>query len=291
MKFHKLGIILAIALPLAVPTAAWAQTPMFGAAQEIPLYSGTAPGSERWDYSQRTIYGNTGPRVVNVARPTLLHFPAKRGVGTAVIVAPGGADRMLMMSYEGVDIAKKLNEAGVDAFVLKYRLKYVDPDGKVPSSGGPQAGQDIGELSAADGRRAVEVVRSRAAEFKIQPHRVGMIGFSAGGGPIRAAMHGKAETRPDFVAMIYAAGNRGGGAVAVPDGAPPLFLAVAADDSHFLQGSIDTFSAWHAANIPAELHIFQMGAHGFVNQGGGADHFMGRVNEWMQTNGWLTRNR
>lgn len=84
--------------------------------------------------------------VVNVARPTLLHFPATRGVGTAVIVAPCGADRMLMMSYEGVDIAKKLNDAGVDAFVLKYRLKYVDPDGKVPDLGGPQAGQNIGEL-------------------------------------------------------------------------------------------------------------------------------------------------
>jgi dienelactone hydrolase len=209
-----------------------------------------------------------------------------------MIVAPGGGNRTLMMSCEGVGIAKQLNDAGVDAFVLKYRLRYVGPAaaGADPTANGPQAGQNIGELSGADGRRAVEVVRTRATEFKVQPDRVGMIGFSAGGGPIRAAMHGAAESRPDFVALIYAAGNRGGGPVPVPEGAPPLFLAVAADDPNFIQGSIDTFLAWRAANIPAELHIFQMGAHGFVDQGGGADHFMDRVQEWMQVNGWLTGN-
>ncbi len=115
----------------------------------------------------------------------------------------------------------------------------------------------------------MELIRTRAAEFNLQPDRMGMIGFSAGGGPIRAAMERPEATRPDFAAMIYTGGGRGG-KVTVPPGAPPLFLAVAADD-RACQGSIDTFMAWRAANVPVELHIFQMGAHGFVNKGGGAD--------------------
>jgi acetyl esterase/lipase len=274
------------------PLACIAQTASvpatFGATQELPLYSGVAPGSETWDYAERTVQGNSGPQVKDVVRPTLLYFPAQKPVGTAIIVAPGGGNRTLMMSYEGVDIAKKLNEAGVDAFVLKYRLIYTGPgaDRQEPASTGPQAGQNVRELSAADGRRAVELVRTRAAEFGIQPNRIGMIGFSAGGGPIRAAMSGNAASRPDFAALIYAAFRQEGVAVEVPEGAPPLFLAVAADDRY--HGSIDTFLAWRNAEIPVELHIFQMGAHGFVNHGGGADHFMDRVVEWMRVNGWLT---
>ena len=295
MRFHKPCTVLMVCLLFAAADASSAQTVVppatFGAAQELPLYSGVAPGSEGWDYAEKTTQGKAGPQVSNVVRPTLLYYPAPRPIGTAMIVAPGGGNRTLMMSYEGVDIAKKLNEVGVDAFVLKYRLIYVGPnsDSADPAKSGPQAGQNIRELSGADGRRSVELVRTRAAEFKIQSDRVGMIGFSAGGGPIRAAMDGPAATRPNFAALIYAAGNREG-TVTVPEGAPPLFLAVAADDRAY-QASINTFLAWRAANIPVELHVFQMGAHGFVNKGGGADHFMERVVEWMQTNGWLSRNQ
>jgi dipeptidyl aminopeptidase/acylaminoacyl peptidase len=78
--------------------------------------------------------------------------------------------------------------------------------------------------------------------------------------------------------------------VTAPEGAPPLFLAVAADDQAVgYQASVATFMAWREANIPVELHVFQMGAHGSVHKGGGADHFMDRVKEWMQVNGWLTQ--
>lgn len=293
MRANRLDTILTTVLWFAIVGSSVAQTDApsstFGAAQEIPLYAGVAPGSEKWDYAEKTIQGKAGPQVNNVVRPTLLYFPAPKPVGTAMIVAPGGGNRTLMMSYEGVDIAKKLNEVGVDAFVLKYRLIYVGPntDGSDPPKAGPQAGQNVRELSGADGRRAVELIRTRAAEFKIQPDRIGMIGFSAGGGPIRAAMNGESGSRPNFAALIYAAGSRDE-KVTVPEGAPPLFLAVAADDRAF-QGSINTFLAWQAAKIPVELHIFQMGAHGFVNKGGGADHFMDRVAEWMKVNGWLAR--
>ena len=94
-------------------------------AQEIPLYPGAAPGSEKWDWSERSVTSPSGlPIVTDVVRPVLLHYPAEKGkaVGTAMIVAPGGGFRALMMSYEGVDIARRLNAMGVDAFVLKYRL-------------------------------------------------------------------------------------------------------------------------------------------------------------------------
>ena len=98
-------------------------TPTQEAAKEIPLYPGAAPGSEKWDWSERTTANPKGqPMVQDVVRPVLLHYPAERGkaVGTAMIVAPGGGFRVLMMSYEGVDIARRLNAMGVDAFVLRY---------------------------------------------------------------------------------------------------------------------------------------------------------------------------
>lgn len=131
----------------------------------------------------------------------------------------------------------------------------------------------------------MQLLRSRADEFNIRGDRIGMIGFSAGRGPVRGAMNGDSAARPDFAVLIYGAG-RSGSEIDVPPNAPPLFLAVAADDEHF-QASIDTFLAWRAAEVPCELHVFQMGAHGFVNKGGAADRFMDRVVEWIQGNGWL----
>lgn len=292
MKFQLRHALLSAVLMILASNESFTQDDSkqsnFGAAQVLPLYSGVAAGSEKWDYSEIVLEGKTGPQVKNVVKPTLLYFPAAHSVGTAMIVAPGGGNRTLMMSYEGIDIAKKLNEAGVDAFVLKYRLIYTGPeaDNKEPATIGPQAGQNVRELSGLDGRRSVGLLRERAAEFHIKPDRIGMIGFSAGGGPIRAAMEGPSATRPNFAALIYAA--RGDGVATVPDGAPPLFLAVSADDRN-TEGSVNTFLAW-TANIPAELHVFQMGAHGFVNKGGGADHFMDRVTEWIKVNGWLEKN-
>ncbi len=262
-------------------------TGTFGAAQVLSLYPGVAPGSENWKYSEKVIEGKLGPQVRNVVSPTLLYFPASQPNGSAMIVAPGGGNRTLMMSYEGVDIAKKLNELGVDAFVLKYRLNYDASQvaGGNPAQADPQAGQDVRAMSADDGRRAMEVLRTRATEFNYQPDRIGMIGFSAGGGPVRGALESQAATQPNFAALIYAGPSRDG-KVNVPAGAPPLFLAAAVDD-RLCQVAIDTFLAWRAAEKPVELHLFQMGAHGFVNRGGGADHFMDRLGEWMQVNGWL----
>jgi acetyl esterase/lipase len=286
MLMHNLPWVL-ISASCALPIAAQLAPPE----KEIAIYSGVAPGSEKWDWSERLVTSNNGmPIAQNVVRPVLQYYPAARdkAVGTAMIVAPGGGFRNLMMSYEGVDIAKRLNEIGVDAFVLKYRLTYTDPQPK--SSGtppAPQAGQNVRELAAADGLQAVHVVRQRAGEYGFKPDRIGMIGFSAGGAVTLAAVAGPADTRPNFAAAIYAAGAD---KTSPPEGAPPLFIAVAADDQAVgYQGSVDLLCAWRKANIPVELHVFQTGRHGFGVKGGGADHFMDRLEEWLRVNKLLSK--
>jgi len=217
-----------------------------------------------------------------------------------MIIAPGGGYHALVMSYEGVDVAKWLNKMGIEAFILKYRTTYVDPD--VPAGGGsdtasgrgaaqasvdPQAGQNVREMAGADGQQAVRLLRRRAAEFGVLPSRIGMIGYSAGGAVLLSTVYGPADGRPDFAAPIYAAGANSN---PPPPGAPPLFIAVAADDQAVgYQGSIDLFGAWRKAGLPAELHVFQTGQHGFGVKGGGADHYLDRLEEWLKVNGWLTK--
>jgi acetyl esterase/lipase len=256
---------------VAVAAAADAQAPV----KEIPLYPGAAPGSEKWDWSEKSAKDRAGrPVVTDVVRPVLLHFPAEKSkaAGTAMIVAPGGGFRALMMSYEGEDVARRLNAMGVDAFVLKYRLTHTGP--------GAPASQDVRKLAADDGRRAVKLVREKAGEFGYMPHRVGMIGYSAGGMVTSDALFGPPETRPDFAAIIYGPGA----AKDPPNPAPPLFLAVAADDALAVGRTLDLFTAYRKAKGQAELHVFQMGAHGFVNKGGGADHYLDRLEEWLAVN-------
>jgi acetyl esterase/lipase len=280
-------------------------------AKEIPLYPGDAPGSENWTWSERAAGSASNPTIQNVVHPVLMYYPADKAiaVGTAMIVAPGGGFRNLMMSYEGVDIAKRLNAMGVDAFVLRYRLRYNDPNAPhtatppaaalpngmvladrppapLPKTG-PQAGQDVRAMAGADGQQAIRLIRQDAAAYGIRPDRIGIIGFSAGGSVVMRTIKGPPDGRPNFAAAIYAAEANGD---APPAGAPPLFIAVAADDqSEGYQRSFALFNAWQKAGVPAELHIFQTGHHGFRKKGGGADHFMDRLEEWLKLNGYLTK--
>ena len=252
-------------------------------AREIPLYPGVAPGSENWHYEERAAGTAANPQAQNIVRPALLYYPADKAkaVGTAMIVAPGGGYRTLMMSYEGVDVAKRFNQMGIDAFVLKYRTTYVG------TGDNPQAGQNVRAMADADGQQAVRLVRQHAAEYGVEPTRVGMIGFSAGGGVLLSSVYGPADGRPDFAVPIYAAGAS---SAVPPVNAPPLFIAVASDDKSVgYQGSIDLFGAWIKAGLKAELHIFQIGAHGFVAKGGGADSYLDRIQEWLKVNGLLTK--
>jgi acetyl esterase/lipase len=278
-------ISLSLAFFTALAGAAGAQPldPLAGPkpAKEIALYPGVAPGSEKWDWAEKTTLNKSGkPMVSDVVRPVLMYYPAakSKAVGTAMIVAPGGGFRVLMMSYEGADIAERLNAMGVDAFVLKYRLVHEGADAA--------ARQTAIKLAGDDGRQAVRLAREKADELGYKPDHVGMIGFSAGGLVTSEALFGPPQTRPDFAALIY-------GAPAdvkdIPNPAPPLFLAVAADDVGFTTRSIDLFTAYRKAKGLAELHIFEMGGHGFGNKGGGADHFMDRVQEWLAANKLLAK--
>ncbi len=263
-------------------------------ARELRLYEGVAPGSENWNYPEKSAGTTDRPQAQNIVRPVLLYYPADKAnaVGTAIIIAPGGGFRTLMMSYEGVDVAKRLNQMGVDAFVLKYRTTYVGPNGQTPGPGdvpanNPQAGQNVRAMAGADGQQAVRLLRQRAGEFRVTPNRIGMIGYSAGGAVLLSAVYGPSDGRPNFAIPIYAAGANSN---PPPDGAPPLFIAVAADDQSVgFQGSIDLFGAWRKAGVPVELHVFQAGRHGFVTKGGGADRYLDRVEEWLKLNGWLTK--
>lgn len=289
MNPQKLSAILIAVAALALNAAA---QPLPAPARVIPLYPGVAPGSENWHYDERAAGTADKPQAQNIVRPVLLYYPADpaHSAGTAMIVAPGGGYRTLMMSYEGVDVAKRLNQMGIDAFVLKYRTTWVDPNpapAGAPAAPNPQAWQDVRGMANADGSQAVRVLRQHAAEFGFAPNRIGMIGFSAGGGVLLAAVYGPADGRPDFAAPIYAAGAS---STVPPSPAPPLFIAVASDDKAVgYQGSIDLFGAWIKAGDQAELHVFQVGAHGFVKKGGGADHYLDRLEEWLKVNGLLTR--
>lgn len=215
------GIRPALAVWLGLVICASAQTTpaSVGAAlpqpaREIPLYPGAAPGSEKWDWAERSVTTPTGlPMVQDVVRPVSLHYPADRdkAVGTAMIVVPGGGFRTLMMSYEGVDIARRLNAMGIDAFVLKYRLLYTGPGAPSgPASGAAgagqpktfslagaykaQAGQDLIALAVDDGRQAVRLVRERAGELGVRPDRIGMMGFSDGWAVMWCPRYGFPET-------------------------------------------------------------------------------------------------
>jgi acetyl esterase/lipase len=140
-------------------------------------------------------------------------------------------------------------------------------------------------MAADDGLQAVRLLRERDGEFGVRRDRVGMIGFSAGGVVTSEAVFGPSATRPDFAAIIYGVGE----IREVPSPAPPLFLAVAADDTLAASRTVELFTAWRKGKGPAELHVFQKGAHGFVNKGSGADHFMDRLEEWLGANKLLSR--
>jgi acetyl esterase/lipase len=194
-------------------------------------------------------------------------------------------------------VAKWLAARGVTAFVLKYRLVPTGEDGvkEVMAKLNDLKRLDADNaalvpLAINDGLAAVAYVRKHAAEFAVSPTRIGFIGFSAGGTVTSAvAMQYTAESRPDFVAPIYAYL----GAlkdVAVPKDAPPMFVAAATDDQLKLApDSVTLYSKWMAAGKPVELHRYARGGHGFGRRKLNlpSDHWIDRFGEWLDQQGWL----
>jgi dienelactone hydrolase len=213
-----------------------------------------------------------------------------------------------MVDYEGVDMAHWLVERGVTAFVLKYRVMHTPEDdaamnvylqnlGKTLAAGDTRSenppAYDALALAALtiaeeDGRQAIRYVRQHAAEWSLDPHRIGIAGFSAGGGVVMGAvMQHDAVSRPDFAAPIYPAYRT---ATPVPGDAPPLFIVIADDDKLIsANSSARLYMAWHAAGKPAELHIFRRGDHGFgmktLNRP--SDAWINLFYTWMGDSGFL----
>lgn len=215
--------------------------------------------------------------VRNVVNPTLtpvLPDPAK-ATGAAVIVAPGGAFRFLSMDSEGWAVARWLADRGIAAFVLKYRTVPTPRDeasfGKslMASMSGPRSDTvplDPTAEAVEDGLAAVRLVRSRAAEWKVDPAKVGFVGFSAGAmTALGVGLAPDAAARPNFIAPIYPPMM----ARPVPAGAPPMFLAIALDDPLFAAGgkSLGLIDAWRQAKVPLEVHLYEKGGHGFGMRG------------------------
>lgn len=236
----------------------------------IVLGTGKLPES-RVEEGWHSQYGSMFARNVSIA--TLTPFlPSKSNAsGAAVIVAPGGGFRTLSMENEGWDVAKALAKKGVAAFVLKYRLnptpadlaEYASPKRPAsPPARRPVTAQDPALAFApqvADATAAFEVIRNRSAEWNIDPSKVGMIGFSAGAMlTLSTALYGK-NVNPAFLGDIYGPLS----AVKVPADAPPLFIALAADDPLFSNAGFGLIESWKAAKRPVEFHFFERGGHGF----------------------------
>lgn len=259
----------------------------------IPLNTGGVEGqtaSESW-YKQ---WGD--PFVRNVSRATLTPFlPApEKANGTAVIIAPGGAFRILSMGNEGWEVAQALNERGVAAFVLKYRLRPTAPRWSDFDKGDPlrapsptTAGSGISPvaLPLEDATAAFRLVRARAKEWNIDPKRIGMMGFSAGAATTMAATLQSKENKPAFIAPIYGSQV----AVEVPADAPPMFVALAADDPLFAKNEYGLISAWKQAGRPVEFHLYQNGGHGFGlgNPGKTSTGWFPQFMLWLEMNGML----
>lgn len=274
----------------------------------IRLYEGKAPGSENWTWEEADNSKNPfNTRVIyNVATPTITAYlpDPERATGTAVIVAPGGAFHTLSIDSEGIEVAKWLNEKGVAAFVLKYRVVRsltTDPVSELMAKMADFKKLDaenapVIPLAIADGKQAVQYVRQHAKEFNIASNRIGLMGFSAGGTvAMGVGFDYKPANRPDFLAPIYPyLGEMAIAKQVVPNDAPPLFVCAASDDQLGLAPhSTKLYNDWLAAKKTAELHMYQKGGHGFGmrKQHLPTDTWIDRFGDWLSLNGFLTKSK
>ncbi len=253
-----------------------------------------APVAESWHRQ----YGSVFTR--NVTQATLTPFlpdPAK-ATGTAVVVAPGGGFRTLSIENEGWDVAKALAARGVAAFVLKYRLNQTPAEmaaferamsemfSATARPPRPKPDDQIAALAPqiADARAAFALIRRRATEWKVDPRRIGMVGFSAGAMLTMATTVAGQDAKPAFIADIYGPLAP----ITVPADAPPLFVALAADDPFFANGGFGLIDSWRAAKRPVEFHLYEQGGHGFgmypksTTSTGWFDAFT----RWLAMHGW-----
>ncbi len=250
----------------------------------LPLYDQLAAPAGGGETVRET---EQGEHVVsNVHQPSIaIYLPPKKGAtGAAVVVVPGGGHRELWMDHEGYNVANFLNSQGIAAFVLKYRLA------RAPDSSYSIEGDALGDL-----KQAVRMVRNFAGTWSLDPHKVGVMGFSAGGqlaalaatrfdagDPTATNPAGRQSSRPDFVALVYPG--------TWPDlsfrtDTPPMFLLCGSDDRpEVLAGLTRIYLALREQKVPAELHIYDQVAHGFGLRAGNT----GPITAWpRQFVDWL----
>jgi acetyl esterase/lipase len=256
-------------------------------AQAVNIWPDAAPGSERWTQKERTIENTpVGTVVFNVVTPTLTAYLPERSkaTGAGVVIAPGGAFVALAISLEGTDVARWLQERGVAAFVLKYRIVEKRGEG-IPSG---MNMDEVGKYGIADGIQSLKVVRRHAAEWGVSPERVGFMGFSAGAMVASATLlQADAASRPSFAAMIY--GGPFGVMPPVPAKLPPMFLAWAQDDNVALEPVVKFHDALKSAGHKPEVHIYSAGGHGFGmrKQGTSSDHWIDEFYYWLEAQGFI----
>jgi acetyl esterase/lipase len=262
---------------------------------EIRLWPNGAPGGDRqtaetWNPSTDGFH-----RVTNIHNPSITVFlpPKEKANGAAFIVCPGGGHAYLVMDLEGSLVAKKLNEMGIAAFVLKSRLARA-----------PGSTYKAEVESLADAQRAIRLVRSRAQEWRVDPARVGIMGFSAGGelaalaetriqtGDTNAADPiDRLSSRPDFVVLVYPGIKPAN--LTVPNDTPPTFIVVANDDN-LSAAAAEYYGKLKAGHVQAELHIYLTAGHGFGMTGRTpafaslpVAHWPQQLREWMTALGFL----
>lgn len=270
----------------------------------INVWPGKAPGEttelppekDSTKPEDKLIAGRRIIKLANVSTPTLAVFrPAKaKDTGAAVIVCPGGGFNILAYDLEGTEVAEWLSSIGVTGIVLKYRVPFRNQDKRW-------------QAAVQDAQRSVSLVRSKAGEWGLDPKRIGILGFSAGGATaaLTACLYDERQyaavdavdeisCRPDFAAPIYP-----GGLVA-KDGAftefakctagtPPMFIAQAGDDRVDPANSVLLWQALKEAKVSAELHIYATGGHGYglrqTDQP--CTTWPARFGDWLQSQGWL----
>jgi len=304
VSINVIRAVISIGL-LAIASDAVAQAP-----QEIRLWPGKAPGSEAWAIPEVTTTSPTGDRTIaNVSDPTVTVFlpAAGNATGTAVVVAPGGALRLLGWDNEGVKVAQWLNSKGIAALVLKYRtLQTMPASGR--GRGAPPPGlaagaaprkeleirngnanpepddpalREVLQMGIADAQQALRLARRNAATWRIDPGRVGIMGFSAGGGiAVGTSLAERSDASPDFLVSLYGPSLQD---VNVPAHAPPLFIAVGSSHFNVTNGCLALFAAWKAAGKSAEIHVYDQVSAGFgmTKRGLPIDTWNDRLLEWL----------
>ncbi len=241
-------------------------------------------------------YGGAGPnRVTDVSDPTITVFRPEKPNGTSVIVAPGGGFMFLSYAHEGTQVCEWLNSLGVTTVLLKYRTPTRDE-------------KEMFELPVQDAERALGLVRHHAAEWNLDPKRVGLLGFSAGAnlaghvswdrGPRTYPQKPKLDDPhgPDFLVFIYGGGfldkddkSKFRAGFSIPADAPPVFMLVAHDDKSNPIEAAMLYLEYKKRDLSAELHICAKGGHGFGMRKDGKpiNDWPQRCAEWMKSLGYL----